>query len=100
MSGNAEQSIEKFDLEAVATIGSPPQRAEIQVTNTGNKAKLEPLLKDLPDGEYNVRVRAVDNTGRRSGWSNAVLVRRDTTRPGPPENARVVITITINGGDG
>jgi len=54
------------------------------------------LGKDLPEGEYDLRVRAVDAWGNRSAWSNNVKVSIDRGYPEFQKEAFVSGTLGLN----
>ncbi len=78
--GNMSCTLECLDEECG---GYPEWECEITKIADGgeNVTFMSYTLADLPDGEYQARVKAVDNAGFASEWTSEDIVRIDTMAP-------------------
>jgi hypothetical protein len=87
-----------YEIEALGSI----RKVESYLSNSQPSPKypLTPprtvLGKDLPEGEYDLRVRAVDAWGNRSAWSNNVKVSIDRGYPEFQKEAFVSGVLGLN----
>ena len=50
---------------------------------------------DVTDGQYRLWVRAVDEAGNSSVWSDPLSLDLDATRPGAPAAVRIEVAVTV-----
>jgi hypothetical protein len=64
----------------------------VQVAGDVTKLSIstDPVLSQLPEGEYDFAVAAVDDAGNESDFAEVEKVPLDVQAPGAPTNAKVV----------
>lgn len=70
--------------------------ASLTTTATGyGGTDITPMFASLPPGPLYIFVRAKDEAGNLSGWSEPVELRYDPRPPQIPKNIRITLQITI-----
>lgn len=59
------------------------------------RSALKDLLAAVPDGAMRLWVRAVDEAGNYSAWSEPLEVVTDRVEPAKPTGLKIVVTVTV-----
>lgn len=98
------ETIQNYDIALLDPLGdlnlvTVPPPVPIRILLTGvlgwQGTPLTALFKDMKAGSYAIQVRARDQAGNISLWSDKLLVQYDATGPAMPKNVKLKFSLTV-----